>query len=99
MISQYLAQKLLDHLLGKTTYTAPATLYFALMLTSPDGSAGSGTEVSGGSYARVGVTNDATHFPGASLANPSVKANALAITFPTATGNWGTAGLDRKSTR
>lgn len=76
----------LDHVLGKTTYTAPATLYAALFTAAPSDSGG-GTEVTGGSYARVAITNNTTNFPNASGGS---KSNGTAITFPTATANWGT---------
>lgn len=84
--SDYLESKVLDHLLGRTTYTAPATVYVALYTTAPT-DAGGGTEVSGGGYARKAVTNDATNWPAASGGS---KANGTAIAFPEATANWGT---------
>lgn len=84
--SDYLENKVLDHLLGATAYTAPGTIYFALYTASPS-DAGGGTEVSGGAYARVAVTNNATNWP---AANAGVKRNSAVITFPEATANWGT---------
>lgn len=87
--SNYLELKLLDHVLGNTAYTAPGTVYVALFTTTPSGSGG-GTEVSGGSYARVTVTNNTTNWPNASGGSPGVKSNGTAITFPTATADWGT---------
>lgn len=84
--SDYLEGKVLDHLLGRTTYTAPVTVYVALYTSAPTDSGG-GTEVSGGSYARVAVTNNATNWPAASGGS---KANGTAITFPEATADWGT---------
>lgn len=70
--------------------TGPTTLYYGLFSASPN-DAGGGTEVSGGSYARVGVTSSAanmaaTDAPG-STANPSAgtsgtTSNNAAITFP-----------------
>ena len=50
-ISTYLENKLVDHSLGTTTYTKPTAVYVALMTVMPT-SAGGGTEVTGGSYAR-----------------------------------------------
>jgi hypothetical protein len=84
--SDYLEQKLLDHVLGGGDYTRPATVYVALFTAAPT-DAGGGTEVTGGSYARKDVTNNATNFPAAS---GGAKSNGTAITFVTATGNWGT---------
>jgi len=84
--SDYLENELLDHVLGNSAYTAPATVYVALYTVAPS-DAGGGTEVTGGSYARVAVTNNATNWPAAS---GGAKSNGTAITFPTATADWGT---------
>ncbi len=85
-ISDYLENKLLDHIVGNSAWAAPGTLYFALYTAAPSDSGG-GTEVSGGSYARVGVTNNLTNFPAATGGS---KSNAGAIDFGTASANWGT---------
>jgi hypothetical protein len=77
--SAYLANKVLDHLLGKTTYTAPATVYLALFTTMPDDSDANGVEVSASGYARVAVTNNTTNFPSASARN---KKMAVQFAFP-----------------
>lgn len=87
--SAYLAKKVLDHLWGKTTFTAPATTYFALFTVMPTPTGG-GTEVSGGSYARVAVTNNTTNWPNATGSGPASKSNGTAITFPTPSADWGT---------
>ncbi len=49
--SNYLENKVLDHVLRNTSYTSPTTVYVGLYTSDPT-DAGSGTEVSGGSYAR-----------------------------------------------
>jgi hypothetical protein len=85
-LSSYLENKINDHVLGGSDYTRPATVYFALYTSAPT-ETGGGSECSGGSYARVSVTNNSTNFPASSS---GVKANGTAITFPTATANWGT---------
>lgn len=82
----YLGNKLLDFLLGGTSYSVPATLYIGLYTTVPV-VAGTGTEVSGGSYSRLAVTNDTTNFPNASAKS---KSNGVAFTFVQATALWGT---------
>jgi hypothetical protein len=81
--SDYLENKVLDHVLGNTTYTPAGTLYVGLW-TADDGlEAGTITsEVSGGSYARQSVT-----FGAASSGSAS---NSATVTFPAATANWGT---------
>lgn len=50
-LSNYLENKLIDHFLGTTSFTAPAAVYVALYTVAPT-DAGGGTEVTGGSYAR-----------------------------------------------
>lgn len=84
--SDFLENELLDHVLGGGDYSRPATVYVALYTVAPT-DAGGGTEVSGGSYARVAVTNNDTNWPAASN---GAKANGTEITFPTATADWGT---------
>ena len=86
-LSDFAELELLDHLFGAATYTPPATLHVSLFTAAPT-DAGGGTEVTGGSYARVAVTNNATNFPAASA---GAKANGTIITFPVPTANWGTA--------
>ena len=78
--SNYLENKVLLHVFGATAYTAPSTLYVALFTSDP-GETGSGTEVSGGSYARQTVAFTVTG---------NQASNTAAVEFPTATGSWGT---------
>lgn len=85
--STYLANEILDHVLGAAAYSAPATVYIALFTTLPEADGTGGTEVSGGSYARVSVTNNSTNFPAAAAGR---KTNGTAITFASPTANWGT---------
>lgn len=83
--SDFLENELLDHVFGNAAYSAPATLYIALYTDAPT-DAGGGTEVTGGSYARKDVTNNATNFPAAS---GGTKSNDTVITFVQATADWG----------
>ena len=90
--SDYLENRVLDHFLGGVASTAPATVYVGLLTTamsdaSTSGTPSPGVEVTGGSYARVAVTNNATNWPAAS---GGAKANGTVITFPAPTANWGT---------
>ena len=82
-ISNYLENALINATLRNTTYTSPATVYVSLWTSDPT-DAGSGTEVSGGSYARTAVT----------MAAPSngVSVSSADVTFPQATASWGTVG-------
>lgn len=81
--SDYLERKILDHALGTTTFTKPTAVYAALFTTSP-ADAASGTEVSGGSYARQAVTFAAA----STTSGTSTAASNAGVTFtnlPTAT--------------
>jgi len=80
-MSNYLENALINATLRNTSYTSPATVYVGLYLTDPT-DANTGTEVSGGSYARTAVTFGAPS-DGASL-------NDAAVEFPQATASWGT---------
>jgi hypothetical protein len=82
-MSNYLENALINATLRNTSYTSPTTVYVSLWTTDPT-DAGSGTEVSGGSYARTSVTFGAP-------AN-GVSTNNADVTFPTATASWGTVG-------
>lgn len=94
-MSDYLENALLDHVLRGVSYTAPTTVYVALFTAAPS-DAGGGTEVSGGAYARVAVAADGSTFnntqgntTGASTGTDGTIENAVAITFPAPTANWG----------
>ncbi len=50
-LSDYLKDKLLDHAVGKTSYTMPGTVKVCLYTSNPT-AADVGTEVTGGSYTR-----------------------------------------------
>jgi hypothetical protein len=80
-LSNYLENKLLDHVLRNTSYNSPTTVYVGLFTTDPtDGNTGS--EVSGGSYARQ-ILNVTT-------ATGGIVTSSADVTFPQATGSWGT---------
>jgi len=66
----YLENKILEHNLKNTSYTSPTTVYLALFTAAPT-DAGGGTEVTGGSYARVALTF-------ASAASGSITTSATA---------------------
>lgn len=71
---------------GGSSPAQPATWYVALCTTTPTDAA-AGTEVTGGAYARVAVTNNTTNFP---VPTVGVISNGTVITFPTPTAAWGT---------
>jgi hypothetical protein len=81
--SDYLEDKVLEHVFGGNAYTAPTTLYVGLYTVAPTDTGG-GTEVSGGAYARqtAAFTVSGT--------NPTTASNSAAVEYPTATANYGT---------
>jgi len=80
--SDYLEDKVLNHVFGGTAYTAPSTLYVGLYTAAPSDSGG-GTEVTGGSYARKSM-------PAMTVSGTTQATNGAAVEFVTATGSWGT---------
>ena len=88
--SDYLENKVLDHVLTATTFTAPTTRYLALFTGTANDVKGrleAGTltdevSTSGTAYGRKTVT-----FAAASAGSSATNAT---VTFDTATGNWGT---------
>lgn len=80
-ISNFLENALINATLRNTSYTSPTTVYVALFTSDPT-DAGSGTEVSGGSYARTAVTFGAP--------SNGVSTNSANVEFPVCTSSWGT---------
>ncbi len=81
--SNYLENKILDHVLTATAYSQPSTRYLALFTANTGLETNSPTsEISGGSYARQAVT-----FAAASSGSSATNAT---VTFPAASANWGT---------
>lgn len=94
--SDYLENIIIDHMFRARTFAKPAALYMALFTAAPT-DAGGGTEVAGGSYARVNLAPSDTNWTatqggttGNSSGNGGQTANAVSIVFPAPTGNWGT---------
>ncbi len=84
----FLENTLLDLVFGGVSYAPPATIYLGLSTAAPGDDGATAAEPPGANgYARVAVTNNLTNFPAASA---GAKSNGTAITFPTATGAWGT---------
>jgi hypothetical protein len=82
-MANYLENALINATLRNTSYTSPATVYVGLYTTDPT-DANTGTEVSGGSYARQPASFGAPS-NGASLTSAD-------ISFPQAGASWGTVG-------
>ena len=95
-LSDYLENKLIDWLVRGQVFTPPATVYVGLATTSGSDAA-CGTEVSGGSYARVAVASSLANWAGtqsagsttASSGTGGTTSNNGAITFPAPTADWG----------
>lgn len=81
--SDYLEDKVLEHVFGGNAFTAPSTLHVALFTVAPSDTGG-GTEVSGGAYARQTATFNV------SGTNPTEASNVASIEYPTATASYGT---------
>lgn len=80
-MANYLENALINAALRNTAYSSPATVYLALHTADPT-EAGTGTEVSGGSYARQAISFNSP--------TDGATANAADVTFPVATADWGT---------
>lgn len=80
-MSNYLENAFINASLRATNFTAPTTVYVGLFTSDPT-DAGSGTEVSGGSYVRKAATFGAP--------SNGVSTTTADITFDQATGTWGT---------
>lgn len=65
-----------------------SNMYLALFTVAPTDSA-AGTEVTGGSYARVAVDRTGTGFNAATGTSPTTTTPAATVTFPTASADWG----------
>lgn len=79
--SDYLENKILDHVLKHVSYTSPTTVYLALFTSDP-GDASGGTEVTGGSYARQAIAfNSASS--GSSTSNGAVSFTSMPATTVT----------------
>jgi hypothetical protein len=86
-LSDYAEGAILGHVFQGTPYTGPATTYVGLS-TSACSDSSTGTEVTGGSYARVAVTSNGTNWTGPTAGNGTI-ANGTAVTYPAPTAAWG----------
>lgn len=93
--TDFLENKLVDHLFRGTSYTAPASIYVSLH-TAACSDSSTGTEVSGGAYARAAVSTGSTVWAntqnsgtGVSTGTNGTTSNVGVITFAAPTANWG----------
>ena len=80
--ANYLENKVLDHVFGGTSYSAPGTIYAALFTATP-GEGDTGTEIStsGSAYGRQTI---------AFTVSGNSATNTSAVEWSQATSNWGT---------
>ncbi|SCX40356.1 hypothetical protein [Nitrosospira sp. Nsp1] len=96
--TNYAENKIIDAVFRGQALGAPATWYIGLVKTDP-GEAGGGTEVSGGSYARVSVAASLANWAGTQSAGSTVASsgaggttsNNVLIQYPAPTADWGQA--------
>jgi len=81
-MSDFLENKILDHITGTTAYTKPAAVYLGLSTGDFTDTGTGSAELTGNNYSRVAVAFDAS-------ANGATQ-NTSSIDFPAATGNQGT---------
>lgn len=87
--TDYLEQKIGDHIFRSATFAKPTQLSIALFTTMPDDSGANGVEVAGNNYSRVRLD------PGDSNWSRSTDGtnrywNSLPVEFPLQSGEWGT---------
>lgn len=88
MKTHYQANLNLNHDLGGVSYTPPTKLYIGLSSTPIQKNGSGATEPSSSmGYARVEVTNNGSSW---SVSSTGEKYNLTDLSFPEATGAWGT---------
>ena len=89
VLTNYTENQLLAHIFRTSSFIKPTALYIGLATAVSDAEAGTLTEVTGGSYARV-LRNPLDANWDAAVANDGRTKNAASVQFPTATADWGT---------
>lgn len=95
-LTDYAENKVVDALVRGQPLGAPVTWYIGLLTAAPS-DAGGGTEVAGGSYARVGVASSLAAWSGTQAAGTIVASTGsdgtvesnVVVTFPAPTAFWG----------
>jgi hypothetical protein len=98
-----LEKALLDAAFGATAFAATTPVFFAALTTMPTARDGTGLVecANANAYARLSVANTSANFSAATGTTNGSKALAVAQTFVTATGTWGTIlgiGISKVST-
>jgi hypothetical protein len=95
-MTNYLENKLVDHLFRAQTLAAPGSLHISLHSADP-GETGANELASTGAYARASVTSSLANWAGTQGAGTTVASSGTggqtsnngSITFATPTANWG----------
>jgi hypothetical protein len=95
-LTNFWENEFIDHFFRGRSYTVPTDYYIALFTAAP-GETGGGTEVAGGSYARVQVATGFANWEGTNGETTNVDSagtggntqNRNTITYAAPTGNWG----------
>jgi hypothetical protein len=89
--SNYLEDAVINSVLRGVAFPAVTGSTYVGLFTAAPTDAGGGTEVSGGSYARVAVSRATGSWDApADQSGAEKTANTAAVTFPSPTANWGT---------
>jgi hypothetical protein len=82
--SDYLENKVLNHVFTNTAYTPATNLYVALFTSQPNDALTVGSEVTGNNYSRQPVSF--------TTSVSGTTSNTANVTFSASGGNWGTVG-------
>ena len=80
--TDYLEDKILNHVFTNVAYTSPTTVYVGLFTVAPT-DVGGGTEITGMGYARKSAAFTVS-------GTGTLATNSAAVEFDAATGTWGT---------
>jgi hypothetical protein len=93
--SDYLENKLIDHIFRTATFAKPAALHVGLFTAAPS-DLGGGTELSGGGYVRGTLPPGDANWKatqggvaGVSSGAGGTTTNAVVVAFPIPTADWG----------
>lgn len=89
-MSTYLSQAIINWMRGTTFPTTPTNFYVALYTANPGPASASGTEVTGGSYARQAIAPSTGWSALGTSGTATTISNSGSIPYPTATASWGT---------
>jgi len=88
--TNYTEGEIVKHIFRTGSFTKPTTIYVGLMSAVTDGEAGTVTELTGGSYARVAVAPGDANWAAPAGGNGTTS-NVSTVTFPAATADWAAA--------